>query len=94
MEITVPFDFMKMNKYFRDIEFRIKQKEIEKIAYFLWENAGKPEGKDLEFWLLAERKHENSRLLETFEEKKYFFNDCFNLNKLNSNCTVSITKKK
>lgn len=89
--MEIPFDFTKMNKYFRDIELRIKQKEIEKTAYFLWENSGKPEGKDLEFWLLAEKKHENRELLDTFEEKKYFFNDCFNLNKtISSNCNVSL----
>ena len=25
-----------------------------KIAYYLWQDAGKPEGRDLEFWLWAE----------------------------------------
>lgn len=29
--------------------------DIAKKAYFLWERAGKPEGKDLDFWLAAER---------------------------------------
>lgn len=27
---------------------------IEALAYELWERAGKPEGRDLEFWALAE----------------------------------------
>lgn len=30
-------------------------KELHEIAYFLWERAGKPEGRDLEFWCDAER---------------------------------------
>lgn len=29
--------------------------EIERRAYLKWENAGKPSGKDEEFWLEAER---------------------------------------
>jgi hypothetical protein len=28
---------------------------IAQIAYLLWEEAGKPEGRDLYFWLAAER---------------------------------------
>jgi hypothetical protein len=28
---------------------------VQEIAYYLWENAGRPEGKDLDFWLRAER---------------------------------------
>jgi hypothetical protein len=35
--------------------------EVSKRAYELWENAGKPDGKDNEFWLQAEREvHQGS----------------------------------
>lgn len=30
-------------------------KTIEEYAYFLWEKEGRPEGRDREFWLKAER---------------------------------------
>lgn len=28
---------------------------IERLAHTLWEKAGQPEGRDLEFWLVAEQ---------------------------------------
>lgn len=31
------------------------EEEIRSNAYHLWENNGKPEGKDLDFWLTSER---------------------------------------
>ncbi|HEX4122106.1 MAG TPA: DUF2934 domain-containing protein [Verrucomicrobiae bacterium] len=35
--------------------------EVSKRAYELWENAGKPDGKDSEFWFQAEREvHQGS----------------------------------
>jgi hypothetical protein len=35
--------------------------EVSKRAYELWENAGKPDGKDNEFWLQAEKEvHQGS----------------------------------
>ena len=33
----------------------IDDEDIEKKAYELWEKAGKPEGKDLEFWEVAKK---------------------------------------
>jgi|HubBroStandDraft_5_1064220.scaffolds.fasta_scaffold07701_5 hypothetical protein len=33
----------------------INLEEIQTRAYQLWEEAGRPEGRDEEFWLLAER---------------------------------------
>lgn len=33
----------------------VDNEQIEQKAYLLWEKAGKPHGKDLEFWLLAEK---------------------------------------
>ena len=36
-----------------DLVQRIKDKQIEKEAYFLWEADGKPEGKDEYYWTLA-----------------------------------------
>ena len=33
----------------------IDDKDIEKMAYELWEKAGKPEGRDLEFWESAKK---------------------------------------
>jgi|694.fasta_scaffold04759_58 hypothetical protein len=42
----------------------IKDKiEISEIARFFWQEAGCPENKDLDFWLLAEKKY---KLLKTF----------------------------
>ncbi|HTL19005.1 MAG TPA: DUF2934 domain-containing protein [Patescibacteria group bacterium] len=32
------------------------QASVSRIAYELWENAGRPVGRDLEFWLAAEAK--------------------------------------
>ncbi|RAU21628.1 hypothetical protein CU669_11630 [Paramagnetospirillum kuznetsovii] len=28
--------------------------EVKDLAYRLWEEAGKPEGRDMDFWLMAE----------------------------------------
>lgn len=38
--------------------------KISETAYALWQEAGCPENKSLDFWLLAEKKH---KLLQTFE---------------------------
>jgi hypothetical protein len=35
------------------------EKEIKKRAYELWEEAGKPEGREDEFWQLAEQELRN-----------------------------------
>lgn len=32
------------------------QASVSRVAYELWENAGRPAGRDLEFWLAAEAK--------------------------------------
>jgi|688.fasta_scaffold04759_55 hypothetical protein len=45
----------------------MKEKKISEIAYFLWQEAGCPENKDLDFWLAAEKKY---KLLQTFENNK------------------------
>jgi hypothetical protein len=29
----------------------MSMERVQEIAYYLWENAGRPEGKDLDFWL-------------------------------------------
>jgi hypothetical protein len=44
-----------MNK---NIEKTVKNDEasVSRLAYQLWENAGRPLGQDLEFWLAAEAK--------------------------------------
>jgi len=34
---------------------KLAEKDIVRRAYFLWEQAGQPEGKDQEFYLEAER---------------------------------------
>ncbi len=31
-----------------------EQASVSRVAYQLWENAGRPSGRDLEFWLAAE----------------------------------------
>lgn len=33
---------------------RLKESEISVVAYQLWEKAGRPAGRDLQFWLAAE----------------------------------------
>ncbi|BBB97227.1 hypothetical protein BE61_26600 [Bradyrhizobium elkanii USDA 61] len=35
------------------------EKEIEKRAYEIWERSGKPEGREEEFWRLAEQELRN-----------------------------------
>ena len=41
----------------------IYESKIRKLAQIRWEEAGKPEGRDLEFWLSAERdQHEKDML--------------------------------
>lgn len=45
------------------------EKEIRKTAYELWQKANRPEGRDLEFWLIAER--------QVFEQWKRQFLDSF-----------------
>ena len=37
------------------------KEEIEREAYMLWEKAGKPEGRDLEFWEKAKIDHKNKQ---------------------------------
>jgi hypothetical protein len=32
----------------------VDQESVSRLAYQLWENAGRPAGRDLEFWLAAE----------------------------------------
>lgn len=32
------------------------EQQVRETAYYLWEDAGRPEGDGLEFWLLAENK--------------------------------------
>lgn len=36
----------------------MNQQEIETTAYLFWEQAGKPKGQDLLFWLCGELMHE------------------------------------
>lgn len=38
---------------------------VSRLAYQLWENAGRPAGRDLEFWLAAEAKVRTSRTPST-----------------------------
>lgn len=37
-----------------------RQKVLETIAYHLWEDASKPEGRDMDFWLAAERSYKQT----------------------------------
>ena len=41
---------------------------IRKIAYSLWEKAGKPKDKSLDFWLLAEKEYNSSSILKYSKE--------------------------
>jgi len=36
-------------------EVRRLERELREAAYFLWEHAGRPDGRSLEFWCDAER---------------------------------------
>ncbi len=47
---------IRVKKYtFNDEEFeQIKRERTHALAYAFWEDANKPEGRDLEFWLRAE----------------------------------------
>lgn len=38
-----------------DQSTRTEHQQITSRAYFLWEQAGRPEGRDIEFWLQAEK---------------------------------------
>ena len=52
------------------------KEEIEREAYILWENAGKPEGRDLEFWEKAKIDHKNKQprlKLEWFAYETVYF---------------------
>ena len=44
-----------------------EKEKISEIAYALWQEAGCPENKDLDFWLIAEKKY---KLLQTFDNEK------------------------
>ncbi|MGY4502002.1 hypothetical protein ACVWYH_005959 [Bradyrhizobium sp. GM24.11] len=51
----------RLEAFAREISVRLRrlkatslEAETRKRAYELWENAGRPEGRDLEFWLRAE----------------------------------------
>ena len=37
---------------------KTRQEHVQEIAYFMWLNRGKPDGKDLEIWTEAERIYE------------------------------------
>jgi hypothetical protein len=39
----------------------IDESSVSRLAYQLWENAGRPTGRDLEFWLAAESKLHSSK---------------------------------
>ncbi|WP_166096493.1 DUF2934 domain-containing protein [Bradyrhizobium barranii] len=52
----------RLEAFAREISDRLRRlkaaslvEETRRRAYKLWENAGRPEGRDLEFWLRAER---------------------------------------
>ena len=48
-----------------------REEEIRKIAYRMWELEGRPEGHDLDYWLMAESIWEiNNRQSELSKEKK------------------------
>ena len=49
------FDRIETLNMNQNIEKSLKT-DVSRIAYELWENAGRPTGRDLEFWLAAEAK--------------------------------------
>jgi hypothetical protein len=47
---------MDINLHFQEVEHvDLVERQLKEMAYFNWLNAGKPQGRDLEFWLDAER---------------------------------------
>ena len=48
----------------------VNETSVSRLAYQLWENAGRPAGRDLEFWLAAEAK-----VKAWVEEKKTMTHD-------------------
>lgn len=50
---TIPYKMMEA------VVTQPTEKEIEKRAYEIWERSGKPEGREEEFWQLAEQELRN-----------------------------------
>ncbi len=46
-----------------------REEEIQKIAYHMWDLEGRPEGRSLEYWVMAESIWEINHLKETAEKK-------------------------
>jgi len=55
------------------------QQELQELAYFKWLNAGKPEGRDIEFWCDAEREMFGMTADEHWLEIDSYFRETANL---------------
>jgi len=45
------------------------EKDIQRAAYFLWEEAGRPEGRDQEFWFAARERLRHTAPIRTTVRK-------------------------
>ncbi|WP_439399246.1 DUF2934 domain-containing protein [Bradyrhizobium sp. PMVTL-01] len=53
-----------------DIQVGLEKQQTRTRAHQLWEEAGRPEGRDLEFWLRAEREIKGTHMSESQEARR------------------------
>lgn len=66
-ELMIKFDKNFFKKHL--FTYSKKTEQVAQIAFYLWEAAGKPEGKADEFWLAAELTKLNDKLRKTLEHR-------------------------
>ncbi len=54
-QIGLPAAYKKMDEEMTQALADMHRRETNEVAYYLWEQAGRPEGDGVEFWLEAER---------------------------------------
>lgn len=57
------WDYTYRSSPLSEIIMRRYESKIRKLAYIKWEQAGKPEGQDLEFWFIAEKDIQEKNML-------------------------------
>ena len=55
------------------------QQDLQELAYFRWLHAGKPEGRDIEFWCAAEREMFGMTSNEYWDEMDTYLRETANL---------------
>jgi Protein of unknown function (DUF2934) len=66
--------------------FDMDYQEIRKTAYFKWEAAGGPEGRDMEFWLRAETEYARTHGLWDWESSPFKVGDDFLVETVDGTC--------